>query len=55
VTIRWRLGILTVQLVVLVIATLNVTGSLLVTETWFMAGLLAVVINPQLLEPWYSA
>jgi Helicase HerA, central domain len=53
VTIRWRLGILALQLAVLMSATLKVTGSLLVTETWFMAGLLAVVINPQLLEPWY--
>ncbi len=53
-TIRWRLGILTLQLIVLVVATLRVTGNFLVTETWFMAGLLAVVINPQLLEPWYS-
>ncbi len=52
-TIRWRLGILALQLIVLISATLNVTGGLLVTETWFMAGLLAVVINPQLLEPWY--
>jgi hypothetical protein len=53
VSVRWRLGVLALQLIVLTSASLIVTGRLLVTETWFMAGLLSVVINPQLLEPWY--
>ena len=52
--VRWRLGILGLQLAVLLAATYLVTGRLVATETWFLAGLLAIVINPQLLEPWYS-
>jgi len=52
-TIRWRVGILFVQLVLLAIGTTIVTGRPIVGETWFFAGLFAVVINPQLLEPWY--
>lgn len=53
-TIRWRLSLLAVQLVVLVGVTKVVTGSLLVGHAWFLAGLLAIVINPHLLEPWYT-
>jgi hypothetical protein len=47
------LGILALQLAVLLLTTHLVTGQLAVTATWFFAGLLAIVINPQLLEPWY--
>ena len=51
--VRWRLGTLALQLTVLLGATYLVTGRPVATETWFLAGLLAIVINPQLLEPWY--
>lgn len=52
-TIRWRLGVLALQLLVLGAATAIVRGQPVSGETWFFAGLLAVVVNPQLLEPWY--
>ena len=51
--IRWRLGVTAIQLIILLVATFLVTGRLVVPETWLLAGLLAIVINPQLLEPWY--
>lgn len=53
-TIRWRLFLLVLQLVVLVGIARGVTGSFVVGETWYFAGLLAIVINPHLLEPWYA-
>lgn len=52
--IRWRISILGIQLLILGVATYFVTGKLYTSETWFLAGLLAVAINPQLLEPYYS-
>ncbi len=52
-SVRWRLGMLALQLAILLAATAYVTGHIVAGETWFLAGLLAVVINPQLLEPWY--
>ena len=52
-SIRWRLAILVLQLVALGVGTFLVTGAPLAFETWFFAGFLAVVVNPQLLEPWY--
>ena len=51
--IRWRLAILIIQIIVLVVFSLLVTGKLITGDTWFIAGLLAVVINPTLLEPYY--
>jgi hypothetical protein len=51
--IRWRIGILGLQLLVLLSATAVVVGRPLTTDVWFFAGLLAVAINPQLLEPYY--
>ena len=51
--IRWRLSALFIQLVILFITTKVVAGSLFTNEVWFFAGLLAVIINPQLLEPYY--
>src|SRR6266536_2553323 len=51
--IRWRLGVLAVQLLVLATGTYLVTGRAYSAATWFMSGLLAVIINPQLLEPYY--
>jgi len=52
--IRWRLAALTVQLVLLGGIAYNVTGEIVSAAPWFFAGLLAVVVNPQLLEPWYA-
>jgi hypothetical protein len=52
-SIRWRLGVLTLQLLLLIVATYAVTGQAVVASTWFLGGLLAIAINPQLLEPYY--
>jgi hypothetical protein len=54
VSVRWRLSVLAIQLVLLGAATYIVTGQPYSGETWFLAGLLVVVVNPQLLEPYYS-
>jgi hypothetical protein len=51
--LSWRLAILAIQLVILSSISWLVTGELVTSESWFLAGLLAVVINPQLLEPFY--
>jgi len=42
-----------IQLLILGLATYLVTGAVISAETWFLAGLLSIVVNPQLLEPWY--
>lgn len=52
--IRWRVGILGMQLLVLGSVAQVVVGRPVVAETWYFAGLLAVVVNPLLLEPWYA-
>lgn len=52
--IRWRLALALIQFLVIVIVCYWITGSIYTTDTWFLAGLLAVIINPQLLEPHYS-
>ena len=52
-TIKSRIILLAIQLLILTIATYFVTGSMAVNEIWYFSGLLAVVINPLLLEPWY--
>jgi hypothetical protein len=51
--IRWRLVILAVQLAILSITTALVTGSVYAVETWYGAGMLSLIINPQILEPHY--
>ena len=51
--VRWRLLILCAQVLALSVATYLVTGKPYAPETWYAAGILAVVINPQLLEPYY--
>ena len=51
--IRWRLAILAIQLAVLALISYSVTGRVCIAETWYFAGLLTIVINPQLLEPYY--
>ncbi len=53
-TIKWRLALLCVQLAVLLTTTKYATGMWFSTQNWFLAGLLAIVINPQLLEPYFS-
>jgi hypothetical protein len=52
-TIRWRLSVLGIQLVLLMSVTFALTGQPVVESPWFLAGLLAIVINPSLLEPYY--
>ena len=51
--IRWRIGILAIQLILLLGTTYYVTGKPFSAENWFLAGMLAVVINPLLFEPHY--
>jgi hypothetical protein len=51
--ISWRIGVLGFQLGLLSLVTLLVTGRLFSSDTWYFAGLLAIIINPQLLEPYY--
>src|ERR1700738_1275885 len=51
--IRWRLTVAAIQLAVLGLLSYVVTGRVCVGETLYVAGLLAIVINPQLLEPHY--
>jgi len=51
--IRWRLSVMGAQLVVLAGITFLITGKPYSNEIWFFAGLLSIVINPQLLEPYY--
>nr|WP_294930123.1 DUF87 domain-containing protein [uncultured Flavobacterium sp.] len=52
-TLKARIILLIFQLLVLLACTYFVTGQVAVNEIWFFSGLLAIVINPILLEPWY--
>jgi hypothetical protein len=51
--IRWRISVLVVELIVLLGTSWIITHKPITGETWFLAGLFAVVINPTLLEPFY--
>lgn len=51
--IRERLIVLAIQFTILFTFSFWATGSLINPENWFLAGLLAIVINPMLLEPFY--
>ncbi|NHJ33684.1 MAG: DUF87 domain-containing protein, partial [Asgard group archaeon] len=51
--IRWRLSILFVQIVLLGCGTWLATSELYSSSLWFMTGLLAIAIYPQLLEPFF--
>lgn len=51
--VRWRLSVLSLQLTALGYATYWITGRPYAPETWFAAGMLALIINPQILEPFY--
>lgn len=53
-TIRWRIAILAVQLSILCVTTWLASGQPYSAATWFFAGLFAVAINPQILEPYYA-
>lgn len=52
-TIKWRLGVVAVQLCVLTLTTWWVTGAPVSATNWFLGGLLAIVISPQLWEPFF--
>lgn len=52
-SIRWRLAILAIQLAILGSAAWWIGGTPLLPDAWFVSGLLAIVINPQLLDPFY--
>ena len=45
--------VLLLQLIILVLVTVLVTGKPVVNYVWYFSGLLAIIINPSLLEPWY--
>lgn len=51
--IRGRLIIFFIQLSILIGATYLATNEFIIGDNWFFAGLFAVIINPQLLEPYY--
>lgn len=53
-SIQWRIAILAVQLLILGVATFLASGQPYSAATWFFAGLFAVAINPQILEPYYA-
>jgi hypothetical protein len=52
-SIRWRLALAALQLLLLSLASYIATGRPVSGEQWFFGGLLAIVVNPQLLEPFY--
>lgn len=52
-TIRWRLLVLAAQLTILLCITFHLTGSVYTSQIWFLGGLLAIAINPQLWEPYF--
>ncbi|GAA4281966.1 ATP-binding protein [Gaetbulibacter aestuarii] len=51
--IKSRIILLGFQLFVLSVATYLVIGKIATNEVWYFSGLLAIIINPILLEPWY--
>ena len=51
--IKSRILVLLLQLIILVVVTVLVTGKPVVNYVWYFSGLLAIIINPSLLEPWY--
>jgi len=52
-SIRWRLGVLSIQIVLLGYGTWLTTGNVYSSSLWFVTGLLAVAVYPQLLEPFF--
>ena len=51
--VRWRLSVLAAELGLLVAGVYFAEGKLVFT-TWFVALLIPLIVNPQLLEPWYA-
>lgn len=51
--LKWRIIVLFIQLCIIVTVTIVLTGQPVVNEIWYFSGLLAIIINPILLEPWY--
>lgn len=52
--IRWRVAVVALQLAVLLTTTFLLTGSPVSASAWFSAGMLSVVLNPQLTEPFFA-
>ena len=52
-SIRWRLAILALQFLAIGVTTKLVLGNYLSEATWF-AAMAALIINTQLLEPWFA-
>lgn len=52
--IRWRVAVVALQLVVLLASTFLLTGHPISASAWFSAGMLSVVLNPQLTEPFFT-
>lgn len=52
--IRWRVAVVALQLVLLLASTYLLTGSPVSASAWFSAGMLSVVLNPQLTEPFFT-
>lgn len=52
-SIRWRLGALFFQIVLLGYGTWLTTGDVYSSSLWFLTGLLAVAVYPQLIEPFF--
>lgn len=53
-SIRWRIGLVVVQLAVLSGASFWATGTLFPFSIWFVSGLLGVVLALQLAEPFFT-
>jgi len=53
-SVRWRLGVIAVQGLIVAGATFVVMGRPVSSELWFVAGLAPVAIYPLLLEPYYA-
>ncbi|REJ79710.1 MAG: DUF87 domain-containing protein [Acidobacteria bacterium] len=50
-SITWRFWLVLIQLTILVVGVWLTTGAYISTAPWYLAGLLAVVINPAMFEP----
>lgn len=52
--IRWRVAVVALQLAVILAVTFVLTGNPVSASAWFSAGILSVVLNPQLTEPFFA-
>ena len=53
-SVRWRLGVIVVQALIVTSATFVLVGRPVSAQLWFVAGLAPVAIYPLLLEPYYA-